>query len=129
MADSLQFHCTINNRCDVPLKVKDTHHDWGRWYPTESETPKQVPANQTVKAFASSGRTSSASGTEGYATYQLGDDSSAWIKIYWDVPWAPGASNTVNIETSDDDIVAAITGLVGSGSTENVLIKVVDGRD
>jgi hypothetical protein len=129
MADSLQFHCTINNRCDVPLKLKGSSHSWGRWYPTESDQPKEVPAKQATKAFSSSGRTSSASGTEGYVIYQLGDDANAWIKIYWDVPWAPGSDNKVNLEESHEDIVVAMEGFVGSGSTESIILKVIDGRD
>ncbi|ALF55416.1 hypothetical protein ACX27_25480 [Nostoc piscinale CENA21] len=129
MASSLQFHCIINNRCDVPLKVKETYHRSGRWYPEEVSQPKDVPAKQVIKAFASSGRIASSSGTEGYVIYQLGNEPNAWIKIYWDVPWLTNSNNKFKIETSHENIIVQTDGFIGTGSVENILLKVIDLRD
>ena len=128
MAQTLQFHCTINNRCSVPLKVKETQHSGGTWYPEEFSIPKNVPAKQVFQSFSSSGRKGSVLGTEGYIIYQLGDEADAWIKIYWDITWAPTIPNKVQVEESHDDIVVSMEGFIGLGLIENVTFKVFDGR-
>ncbi len=128
MADSLQMICHINNRTNQTLKFQSEHLVWGKWADPPNQYPVDVPPKESVLAFRSSGRSNSASGTEGYVVYQVGDESETTVTIYWDVPWAAGSSNKVTTKTSHQDIAASIEGFAGSGRVEDVIVKVVDGR-
>jgi len=127
-SENIQMICGINNRTDHELKVKSKSLEWGKFEDSPNFPPVNIPAKTNKGAFRSSGRQGTASGTEGTVVYQLGDDENATITIYWNVPWAPGASNKVTADTSDEDISASVEGFTGSGSVESVTIKVVDGR-
>jgi hypothetical protein len=127
-SENIQMICGINNRTDQELKVQSASLRWGKFEDSPNFPPVNIPAKTNKGAFRSSGRQGSAAGTEGTVVYQIGDDENATITIYWDVPWAPGASNKVTASTSDEDISASVEGFVGSGAVESVTVKVVDGR-
>ncbi|MBD2596568.1 hypothetical protein H6G74_19850 [Nostoc spongiaeforme FACHB-130] len=112
---SLQLYCTINNRCDLILKVKEYYYAEQCCPNHESSPPKDVPAKQVIQVLAMSG-------TEGYVIYQLGDDPNAWIKIFWD------RISGFQIETFHEDIVVQCDGFIGSALVENVLLKIADVR-
>ncbi|MBD2494884.1 MAC/perforin domain-containing protein [Nostoc sp. FACHB-280] len=112
---SLQLYCTINNRCDLPLKVKEYHYAEQCCQNHESSPPKDVAAKQVIQVLAMSG-------TEGYVIYQLGNDPNAWIKIFWD------RISGFQIETFHKNIVVQCDGFIGSALVENVLLKVSDFR-
>ncbi|MER8105998.1 aegerolysin family protein [Kitasatospora sp. NPDC094016] len=124
MAETLVFACTIENLTATPLKVKSVNLEWGKWEDRGNHKPVEIPAGKRLQAFRTSGRQSSSSGTEGTVVYQFGDDSDATVEIYWDVPWAPGANNTLKVNTSSKYIVVQTDGFVGSGSTETVTMNV-----
>ncbi|OCQ95056.1 hypothetical protein BCD64_27215 [Nostoc sp. MBR 210] len=112
---SLQLYCTINNRCDLPLKLQEYHYAEQCYSNHKSSPPKDVPAKQVIQVLAMSG-------TEGYVIYQLGDDPNAWIKIFWD------RISGFQIETFHEDIVVQCDGFIGSALVENVLLKIADVR-
>jgi hypothetical protein len=128
MSEMIQMICSVNNRTDQELKVKSSHLNWGKWDDVGNFPPVNIPAKTNKGAFRSSGRQGSASGTQGNVVYQIGDDAEAIITITWDVPWAPGAKNTVTATTFNEDVVASVEGFVGSGPVESVTVRVVDGR-
>lgn len=130
MSENIQMICKINNRAKETLRLKSADLNWGKFDDSPNQYPvKAIEAKRTADpAFRSSGRQGSASGTEGTVIYQLGDNADAWIKIYWDVPWAPGASNSVNTETFDPDVAASVDGFAGHGAVESVTINIIDGR-
>jgi len=128
MSEMIQMICGINNRTDQTLKVQSKHLQWGKWEDVGNFPPVDIPPKTNKGAFRSSGRQGSASGTQGYVVYQLGDDPNAIITITWDVPWAPGAKNTVTATTFNEDVSASVEGFVGSGPVESVTVRVVDGR-
>ncbi|MER5543471.1 aegerolysin family protein [Streptomyces sp. NPDC001118] len=124
MAETLIFVCTIENLTAAPLKVKSKELYWGKWVDRGNHEPIEIPAGERRQAFRTSGRQSSASGTEGKVVYQIGDEQTATVEIYWDVPWVSGSSNTVRVTPSNKYILAPMEGFVGSGSTESVTITV-----
>ncbi|GAA1459255.1 aegerolysin family protein [Nocardiopsis exhalans] len=128
MADSLQMICHINNRTKQTLKVQSESLDHGKWYDPPNHYPVDVPSKETVLAFRSSGKSDTATGTQGQVVYQIGDDAEATVTISWDVPWLAGSSNTVTTKTSHQDIAASVDGFAGHGRVEDVTVKVVDGR-
>ena len=129
MAETIQFICNINNRTHETLKALPIDLRWGKCYDSPNVCPVDVPSKEVVTpAFRCSGKRGSASGTEGTATYQMGDDEKAWIKIYFDVTWCWGCSNKMHVEAFDEDIALEVEGFKGDGSVESVTIKVVDGR-
>lgn len=128
MSDNIQMICHINNHARQELKVLDYHLDWGKFYDAPNQYPTDIPAKHEELGFRSSGRQGSSSGTEGWVRYTIGGDENAIIKISWDVPWLSGAHNMVKAGTTNEDIAAEIEGFSGTGSVEDVTVKVVDGR-
>ena len=128
MAETIQFICHINNRTSVPLKLKSFDQEWGKCTDGPNQCPVEIAVKEQKLAFRCSGRRGSSSGTEGTAVYQLGDDPEVWIKIYWDVTWCAGCDNHLKTGASDEDIAVEANGFSGSGSVEDVTIKVIDGR-
>jgi hypothetical protein len=128
VAEAEQFICTINNRTHHPLKVKSVKLIWGKFDDSPNFPPVEIPARHEQKAFRTSGRANTSSGTEGTVEYQIGDNPDDWIKIYWDVPWLSGAPNHVRTQSFNEDVSVELDGFSGHGTVEDVTIKVVDGR-
>ena len=121
-ADGIQFNATIaNHRASGDLVVLGESLSWGRY---NGVTPQNVRSGETKVAFYASGRSDSASGVEGWVQYGLASDHSQYFTIYFDVPWAPGAANTVTVVTSNPDILVTTEGFRGYGAVENVLFRV-----
>lgn len=129
MAETIQFICAVNNRTGHELKLQSQHLDWGKFEDSPNFPPvDSIAAHKEVKALRSSGRRGSSSGTEGTVVYQFGDNADQWVKIYWDVTWCSGCDNKVHTSTFDEDVSAEVDGFTGSGSVEDVTIKIIDGR-
>lgn len=130
LAETIQMICTISNRTKYRLNLLGYHLDWGKFDDPPNQYPVgEIPSKQSVyPAFRSSGKQGSSSGTEGWVMYGLEGKQSEWIKIEWDVTWAAGASNSVNITTFDPDVAVQMSGFSGHGSVESVTLTVVDGR-
>ncbi|MFD5088693.1 aegerolysin family protein [Kitasatospora sp. NPDC058406] len=127
MSEQMFISCTINNRTKFKLKVQKYDLSYGKWEDVGNFPPIDIPAGKELAAFHSSGRKGAAAGTEGYVIYELGDDSGATIKIYWDIPWG-SSTNTLKVEPSDPDISVNIKGWVGSGAGEAPVLTVHDDR-
>ncbi|MEK6707581.1 MAG: aegerolysin family protein [Pseudomonadota bacterium] len=93
----LKASVKVKNYLDQTLTLKDYPLAWGKW---DTEPPKTIPPNGAI-TFQASGVCGTASGTEGTVKYQIGDDSTNWITIGFDVPWGIGATNTCNLQSSD----------------------------
>ncbi|MFJ9826995.1 aegerolysin family protein [Streptomyces sp. NPDC101160] len=128
MSEQMFIACTINNRTKVTLKVVKYELYWGKWEDVGNFPPIDIPAGKELPAFHSSGRKGSSGGTEGYVIYQLGDDSQATFKVYWDVPFG-SKHNTVKVEPSDADISVNVKGYVGEGAGEAITLTVHDDRN
>ena len=122
MSENIQMNASIHNRSKkLALTLTDSGLDWGKW---TMDPPKSVAPSVVAVGPHSSGKQGSASGTQGHITYQLGDDENNWIKFSWDVPWAPGASNTYRTDIGSDDVIVTVSGWNGSGASEAPLIEV-----
>jgi hypothetical protein len=122
MSENIQCNASIWNR-SKGLKLALTGKDlsWGKW--TE-DAPQLIAPGVTASGPHSSGRQGSASGTEGWVQYQLGDDENDWAKFSWDVPWAPGAANTYRTDVGSDSIIISVDGWHGSGASEAPIVSV-----
>jgi hypothetical protein len=83
----LQVRARVINFTGQPMTVTGSDLSWGKWM----QSPVSTPAHDS-SAFASQGRDSSPSGTEGWATWKLGD---ATIKVTFSSPFS--GSNTQSI--------------------------------
>jgi hypothetical protein len=125
--DSIKIDCTISNRAATDLILDPPPPlDWGvfQFGPVNDIGPKQ----NDVKAFISTGQPDLPGGTQGKVVYRFEDDANVAITIAWDVTATPGASNTLDVESSDQNVAATPKGWVGSGDAEAVIITIVDGR-
>jgi hypothetical protein len=103
------------------LRLIDSGLEWGKW--TE-DAPKSVAPEMTAAGPHSSGRQGSASGTQGYVTYQLGDDPDDWAKFSRDVPWLAGAANTYRTDVGSKRIFITVDGWHGSGASEAPVVEI-----
>jgi len=122
--ENYQCHITINNRTPKHLRLLKTDIPWGEF--RDGPANDISPMSEGV-AFVATGVVGPA-GTEGTVVYQIGDDANATVSIYFDIPTRPLSSNTVKVDTSDENIAGQLTGFSGSGSTESCTVKVIDGR-
>lgn len=116
-------HITIENETSYHLKLLKSELSWGEFAegPTGDILPERIE-----KAFVAQGSLGPA-GTEGTVWYQLGDDANKTISISWDIPTTPFTSNTVKVDASDHKLAAMLSGLIGKGSDESCVVKVVGG--
>lgn len=128
MSESIQMRCSINNRTNQVLKVDSDRLKWGKFYDSPNFAPVDIPAMSNQKAFRSSGKLGTASGTEGTVVYRMGDDPYAIITIYWDVPWKKNQNNVIRVTSFHQDVSVSVVGYTGQGPVESVTITVVDGR-
>ena len=112
---------TIDNRTPQHLKLQKQDIPCGRF----QEGPEKDLMPRTSKsAFVASGNPGLL-GTEGTVWYQLGDDANKTMSIYFDVPTRPFSDNKVNVDTSDPNLAAVLSGFKGSGNVEVCTIRVV----
>ncbi len=83
----LQVRATVANFTGQPMIITGSDLSWGKWI----SSPVDTPAFDST-SFASQGRDSSPSGTEGWATWKLGN---AVIKVTFSSPFT--GSNTQSI--------------------------------
>ncbi len=125
MAEGYACNISINNRTSYDLKVAKSALDYGVF----KTGPKTIPKGASIPAFTATGKPyTPLQGTEGTVVYQVGDDTTATVTIYFNVP-ALSADNAVNVTSSNEDIAAQRDGFVGEGDSETCTVKVVDGRD
>ncbi len=79
MMEYLQVQATVINFTDKPMEITGSDLSWGKWI----KSPVNVGSYDS-STFASQGRDSSPSGTEGWATWKLGD---ATIKVTFSSPF------------------------------------------
>jgi len=63
----LQVRATVINFTNDPMIITGSNLDWGKWIQSPVDTPAMG-----ISTFASQGRDSSPSGTEGWATWKIG---------------------------------------------------------
>lgn len=88
--ERLQVQGTVSNFTQQPMILKGSDLSWGKWI----QSPVDV-ASFSNNRFASQGRDSSPSGTEGTATWQLG---SARIIITFSCPLRGSNTQTIRCE-------------------------------
>ena len=96
MAENRYIKATVENKTGDDLSVIDSHLTWGKWV----DTPGSVPAHGEDK-FKSSGAAGSATGTEGWVKYSMGDTGDT-VTVRWDIPYM--GSNTFSISCSNPNI-------------------------
>ncbi len=109
----LQVRATVMNFTNVPMEVTGSDLSWGKWI----NSPVNVPAYDE-SGFASQGRDSSPSGTEGWATWKLG---SASVKVTFSCPLH--GSNQQSIVCSSTDYVVTASGTGGDVNYLKFTIK------
>ncbi len=109
----LQVRATVNNFVGEAMVLTGSDLSWGKWI----QTPVDVPAYDD-KGFASQGRDSSPSGTEGWATWKLGD---ATIKVTFSSPFS--GDNTQSISCTPDLYKVSSSGTQGHVNNAVFTIK------
>jgi hypothetical protein len=112
---------TIHNLTSQHLKLVKQEIPWGRF---QEGPEKDLMPHTQRSAFVASGNPGPA-GTEGTVWYQFGDDANKTMSIYFDVPTRPLSDNKVNVDTSDPNLAAVLSGFKGSGNVEVCTIRVV----
>ncbi|HSQ97745.1 MAG TPA: aegerolysin family protein [Rickettsiales bacterium] len=99
MAENINITCNIKNETGKNLTVHSTHLKWGKF----QIAPSEIQAEETIciGQFKASGRSGSASGTEGYVTYRASDGT--LFKIIFDICWGTKA-NSISYETLKDGL-------------------------
>lgn len=109
----LQVRATVMNFTSVPMEISGSDLSWGKWI----NSPVNVPAYDE-SGFASQGRDSSPSGTEGWATWKLGN---ATVKVTFSCPLH--GSNQQSISCSSPDYVVTASGTGGDVNYLKFTIK------
>jgi len=112
---------TIQNLTTQHLKLVKQDIPWSRF---QEGPEKDLMPRTTKSAFVASGNDGPA-GTEGTVCYQFGDDANKTMSIYFDIPTRPFSDNKVNVDTSDPNLAAVLSGFKGSGNVEVCTIRVV----
>ncbi|HSQ97743.1 MAG TPA: aegerolysin family protein [Rickettsiales bacterium] len=94
MAENINITCNIKNGTGNKLTVFGSDLSWGKFQTNPSEISKDSNGN-----FKASGRKDSASGTEGYVTYQAFDGT--LFKINFDIKWGAEANSISWSVTTD----------------------------
>jgi hypothetical protein len=117
--ESLQFNLTINNRFSEDLIVVSGagKPNWGKFV----DGPKNISKKKAQVALRAWGKDSSPSGTEGTVKYQVRNDPSKIIEIYWSVPLRGRSSYNVKAPSS---ITHSSEGWNGSYWSENVVLTI-----
>ncbi|MEO6920275.1 MAG: aegerolysin family protein [Collimonas sp.] len=88
--ERLQVQGTVSNFTQLPMIIKSSNLSWGKWM----QSPVDVPSFSNSR-FASQGRDSSPSGTEGTATWHIGN---AIITIHFGCPLNGSNSQRISCE-------------------------------
>lgn len=124
MAEGYACNITITNRSNYDLRVLKHEIPYGVF----KSGPETVPKKSTAIGFVATGTPYvPMQGTEGFVTYQFGDDANTTLTIGWDIP-ALSHPNRVVAATSNQDIAVQVNGFDGSGDAETCTLIVVDGR-
>jgi hypothetical protein len=121
MSDKYQAHITINNKSETHLILDKADLKWGVF----REGPvKDILPRTEVKAFVATGSNFSPTGPEGNVSYHFESDANLTFNIYFDVPTNPLSKNKVDVTTSNEEVVAGISGFNGGGAVESCTIKI-----
>lgn len=88
--ERLQVQGTVSNFTPHQMIVKSSNLSWGKWMQSPVDTP-----SFGISRFASQGRDSSPSGTEGTATWQIGN---ALITINFSCPLRGSNTQSISCE-------------------------------
>jgi hypothetical protein len=105
----LQVQATVINFTDQTMEITGSDLSWGKWI----KSPVKVDAYDS-STFASQGRDSSPSGTEGWATWKLGD---ATIRVTFSCPFIGSNTQTIACTPSGRYKVSA----TGTGGNVNLV--------
>lgn len=103
----LQVRATVINNTDQDMTILSSNLSWGKWI----QAPVSTPHNSS-SLFASQGRDSSPSGTEGTASWKIGD---ATIKVAFACPLHGSNSQSISCTPADRFKVSA----AGTGGDVN----------
>jgi hypothetical protein len=98
----LQVRATVINFTGIPMEIAGSDLSWGKWI----NSPVNVPANDE-SSFASQGRDSSPSGTEGSATWKLG---TATVRVTFSCPLHGSNEQSITCDSPQYVVNAAGTG-------------------
>jgi hypothetical protein len=107
MANSLQFHLWIKNRSSKTLTFREIHLDHGNFNNPDvgaKQPAASIPPKSEMLAMVVTGAETSATGTEGWVTYNV-EGTGQYVKMYWDVPWSAGSQNTCSASSSSPDSI------------------------
>ena len=106
----LQVSATVINFTGEPMIITGSNLDWGKWIQSPVDTPPMG-----VSTFASQGRDSSPSGTEGWATWKIGK---ATIRATFSCPFIGHNDQTITCDPSGAYRVSA----QGTGGNVNSVV-------
>jgi hypothetical protein len=110
MANSLQFHLWINNRSSKTLSLNNYNLAHGNFNNPSvgAKAPiASVPPKTNMLVMVATGAENSATGTEGWVTYNV-EGTGQTITMNWDIPWVAGKQNTCSASNSSPDNILFI---------------------
>ncbi len=107
----------LHNETDQPLALVSSEMVNGEW--TAAPPPRIEPWSVAVMGSDSSGVFAAARGTEGRATYQVGDNAAHTVYLHWDAPFAGSKS----FHTNTDDEHYAFWSQAPNGSTVHFTVR------
>jgi len=113
MYEYLQVRATVVNFTDQTMILTGSDLSWGKWI----QSPVDVPKEDSI-TFASQGRDSSPSGTEGWASWKIG---SATITVNFSCPLH--GSNSQSITCDSPAFIVSATGTGGDVNTVSYKVK------
>ncbi|KAL9073847.1 MAG: hypothetical protein Q9161_002679 [Pseudevernia consocians] len=120
----------LENKSDKTLKTSGAYLQWGKFYehPDENkEVSIKTVDNQPIPSkgafqFASCGRESSPSGTEGQIDIMNGNERI--FQLYWDCPWS--GDNKLYVKYVAENWYPVVPPVQTSGALGTVTIKVIN---
>jgi Aegerolysin len=107
MYEYLQVQATVRNMTGLPMTITGSDLSWGKWM----QSPVDVPAGGSI-TFSSQGRDSSPSGTEGWASWKVGN---ANVTVDFSCPLH--GSNSQSIGSDQASVATACNGTGGNVNT------------
>lgn len=112
----LQVRATVTNATDQDMRLTGSDLSWGKWITSPVDTPRRGSSK-----FASQGRDSSPSGTEGWAEWVIGG---AVIRVTFACPLHGSNSQSITCTPSGR---FTVTSRGTGGDVNNVEFKVEPG--
>jgi hypothetical protein len=108
----LQVQATVINFTDKAMVFTGADLSWGKWMRSPVDTP-----SYDSSTFSSQGRDSSPSGTEGWATWNLG---SAVVRVTFSSPYIGSNTQAITCTSGAYNVSAEGTG----GNVNTVVFKI-----